>query len=232
MSLSYTLQFADGTGSNATSGNGGNGNQVSSSGLLQNFISSGLPNLRFVSALNYDSRHNINLNFNYSYDNNEGPSIGGRKPLQNFNANLILRARSGEPYTTYTNVIGNNIQGGLNGTRLPWHYGIDLRMDKTFMLKTGKNKTGIEGQQEMSRYRITIFAYVNNIFNIREILSVYPYTSRPDDDGYITSPTGQQFLNSQQGPMQSAFDMYSLYVNDPSNLAAPRRIQVGASFGF
>lgn len=235
MTLSYTLQFAEGTGSDANSGNAGSGTQVQASGLLQNFISSGLPNLRFVSALNYDSRHNVGLNFNYSYDEHEGPSINGKHPLQNFNANLLMRARSGEPYTTYANVIGNNIQGGLNGTRLPWHFGIDLRLDKSFALK-GRTKKGegLQGQNEgdKSRYFITAFAYFQNIFNIREVLNVYPYTSRPDDDGYITSPTGQQFLNAQQGPMQSAYDLYTLYVNNPNNLAGPRRAIIGASFIF
>jgi hypothetical protein len=234
MTLAYTLQFADGTGSSATSGNGGNGNQVSSSGLLQNFISSGLPNLRYVAPLTYDSRHNINLNFNYSYEENEGPTVNGKHFLQNFNANMIMRARSGEPYTTTQNVIGNQIQGGLNGTRLPWHFGIDLRLDKRFAVSGfGKKSATATDAPVLSKhkYYVTTFIYFQNLFNIRDVLGVYPYTSRPDDDGYITSPNGQLFVNSTLSP-QSVQDLYSLYVNNPGFYNGPRRANVGFAFSF
>jgi hypothetical protein len=234
MTLAYTLQFADGTGSSATSGNGGNGNQVSSSGLLQNFISSGLPNLRYVAPLTYDSRHNINLNFNYSYEENEGPTVNGKHFLQNFNANMIMRARSGEPYTTTQNVIGNQIQGGLNGTRLPWHFGIDLRLDKRFAVSGFGKKSATATDAPVlakHKYYVTTFIYFQNLFNIKDVLGVYPYTSRPDDDGYITSPNGQLFVNSTLSP-QSVQDLYSLYVNNPGFYNGPRRANVGFAFSF
>lgn len=229
--LNYTLQFAEGTGSTASSSNGGNGSIVSSSGLLQNFITASLPNLRFVSALDYDSRHNIALNFDYRYRENEGPMVGGKKVFENMGANMIFRARSGEPYTTYANVIGNTIEGGLNGTRKPWHFGIDLRIDKTFMIN-GFKKKSVEGAPSTStQYGLTAFVYFQNLFNIRDVLGVYAYTGRPDDDGYLTSPTGQQYFNTQLSP-QSLQDLYSLYVNNPDNYNGPRRINIGFLFSF
>lgn len=231
LTLTYTLQFAEGTGSNANSGNGGSGSTYNASGLLQNFISAGLPNLRYVSALSYDSRHVINLNLNYSYDENEGPTVNGQKPLQNFNANMIFRARSGEPYTTYANVVGNTIEGGLNGTRLPWHFGIDLRIDKRFSLNGIGKKPVIEGAKASHKYYLTAYIYFQNLFNIRDILGVYAYTSRPDDDGYVTSPTGQQYFNATTSA-KTLQDLYSLYVNNPYNYNGPRRINIGFSFGF
>jgi hypothetical protein len=229
------LQFADGTGSNAASSNGGNGSQVSSGGLLQNFISAGLPNLRYVAPLTYDSRHNINLNFNYSYDENEGPVVNGKHILQYFNANLILRARSGEPYTTYQNVIGNAIQGGLNGTRLPWHFGSDFRIDKRFAINGTKTKIGEDGNkisiEPKRKYYLSAFLYFQNIFNIKDVLSVYPYTNSPDDDGYISSATGEQFFNTQVAP-EAQRDLYSLYVNNPGRYNIPRRAYIGFIFSF
>lgn len=224
MTVAYTLQFADGTGSNATSG----------SGILQNFISAGLPNLRYVAPLSYDSRHNINVNLNYSYEENEGPVVGGKHFLQNFNANMIMRARSGEPYTTYQNVIGNQIQGGLNGTRLPWHFGLDLRLDKRFQV-SGFTKKSAENTDapvvSKNKHYLTAFIYFQNLFNIRDVLAVYPYTSRPDDDGYITSPNGEQFVNQSLSPT-SVRDLYSLYINNPGFYNGPRRANVGFSFSF
>lgn len=245
MSLAYTLQFADGTGSNAASSNGGSGTQVSSTGLLQNFISSGLPNLRYVAPLTYDSRHTINLNFNYSYDEGQGPVVGGKHFLQNFNANMIMRARSGEPYTTYQNVVGNAIQGGLNGTRLQWHFGVDLRLDKRFAINTYK-KTRVESADGTSsvagpktpgrKYYVAAFIYFQNLFNIKDVLGVYPYTSRPDDDGYVASPNGEQYFNatstSTTANPQNLRDLYSLYVDNPGFYNIPRRATVGFTFTF
>lgn len=233
MTVAYTLQFADGTGSSATSSNGGSGSRVATSGLLQNFISAGLPNLRYVAPLSYDSRHNINVNLNYSYDENEGPVVNGKHFLQNFNANMILRARSGEPYTVYQNAIGNAIQGGLNGTRLPWHLGIDLRLDKRFQI-SGFPKKAEDGTEVASTKRknyLTTFIYFQNIFNIKDVLGVYPYTSRADDDGYITSPNGQQYVNQSLSP-NTVYDLYMLYVNNPGFYNGPRRANVGVAFSF
>lgn len=224
MTIAYTLQFADGTGSNATSG----------TGVLQNFISSGLPNLRYVAPLTYDSRHNINLNLIYSYDENEGPTVNGKHFLQNFNANMILRARSGEPYTTYQNVVGNAIQGGLNGTRLNWHFGVDLRLSKNFAV-SGFAKKAADATDAPTvakrKYYVSTFVYFQNIFNIKDVLGVYPYTSRPDDDGYVASANGKQYFNTSLSPT-TLQDLYSLYVNNPGFYNGPRRANIGFSFSF
>ncbi|HTN16520.1 MAG TPA: TonB-dependent receptor [Chitinophagaceae bacterium] len=237
MTLAYTLQFADGTGSSATSGNGGSGSQFNSSGLTANFISAGLPNLRYVSPLTYDSRHNINLNLFYTYDEGEGPTVNNKHILQNFVGNLILRARSGEPYTTVQNVVGNAIQGGLNGTRKPWHFGIDLRVEKRFLINGDKKAApAADGSSAVAvtpkkRYYLSAFVLCQNIFNIKDVLNMYSYTSRPDDDGYVASPNGEQFFNTSNSP-QTLRDLYSLYVNNPNNYNLPRRIYAGFSFSF
>lgn len=241
VTIAYTLQFADGTGSSATSGNGGSGTQFNSSGLIQNFISSGLPNLRYVAPLTYDSRHNINTSISYTYDDGEGPTANGKHFLQNFKANMIMRARSGEPYTTYQNVVGNAIQGGLNGTRLQWHFGIDLRLDKSFLISSGKKTAPAATDGAIvedavaavprKKYYLSAFVYFQNIFNIRDILGVYPYTSRADDDGYITSTNGETYFSTSTSP-QTFRNLYSLYVNNPGFYNNPRRANVGFSFSF
>ncbi|GAA4450822.1 hypothetical protein GCM10023092_07390 [Rurimicrobium arvi] len=228
LSVNYTLQFADGTGSSATSG----------SGLLQNFQTAGLPNLRYVAPLSYDSRHNINLNLLYTYGQGEGPEINGKHILQNLRANMILRARSGEPYTTSSAVNNNVIQGTLNGTRLGWHFGADLRIDKGFTIdgfskkrKQADGTTVVSSNAGGRKYNVGAFIYFQNIFNIRDVLQVYPYTSRPDDDGYVTSSVGKQYFTASYSP-QSLQDLYSLYVNNPDYYNAPRRINIGFTFAF
>lgn len=150
---------------------------------------------------------------------------------------MIIRARSGEPYTTYQAPIGNAIQGGLNGTRLPWHFGLDMRLDKRFMI-SGFARKAAEGEAVVSassaakrKYYLTAFVYFQNLFNIRNVLGVYPYTSRPDDDGYITSPNGKQYVN-QSINSTAVYDLYNLYINNPGFYDGPRRINVGFSFSF
>src|SRR6185437_12564060 len=127
MNLSYTLQFADGTGSDAVSTNGGSAGQITPYGLLQNLISAGLPNLRYSTALNVDSRHNIVANLDYRYDDGEGPVVGGNHILQNAGINLLFTTRSGEPYTRLVDPVSNQIDGAVNGSRYPWHYNVNLR---------------------------------------------------------------------------------------------------------
>ena len=198
MSISYTLQFAEGTGSTPTSTNSNGGGQISPNGLLQSFVEAGLPNLRYVSALDYDSRHTIAADIDYRYNDGEGPMIKGKNVFQNAGIHLIPRARSGEPYTRLAEAQGNTVIGGVNGARLPWHYSIDLRIDKDFALTPGrKHKDAINGVKPKRPLYIKAIVQVNNLLQTREILGVYGYTGKPDDNGYLASPFGQQYVPQQ-----------------------------------
>lgn len=224
MQLSYTLQFAEGTGSSSSS-SGGLGN----SGLLAQLVGAQLPNLRFAFPLDFDSRHILNANVDYRYDDKEGPVIAGTHALENAGVNLVFRARSGEPYTKRDQPNSPVVQGGVQGSRLPWHYMMDLRVDKTFGLSFGKKSA--EGIKRPSRYGITAFAYITNLLNTRDVLNVNGFTGRPDDDGYLASPQGQQEASIKVSK-ESFTDLYQLSVQNPDNLNNPRRINLGVSFDF
>ena len=230
LNLSYTLQFAEGTGSSSTSSNGASGtNGVSSTGMLANLIDANVPNLRFGFPLTYDSRHSLVANIDYRYDQGEGPIVGGSRILQNAGANLTFRTRSGEPYTRYEQPGQRIIAGGVQGSRLPWHYMMDLRVDKNFNLSFGrKDEAGVRKQ---SRLGLTAFVYITNLLNTRDVLGVYGYTSRPDDDGWLTSPQGQIEASIKTSP-QSYRDLYSIDSQDPNFLNNPRRINLGLSLNF
>ncbi|MBS1778164.1 MAG: carboxypeptidase regulatory-like domain-containing protein [Bacteroidetes bacterium] len=229
MTVAYTLQFAEGTGSNATS-TARSG--LSGNGIVQQFVSAGLPNLRYSTVLDYDSRHNITATIDYRYEDNDGPVIGGKHILENAGVNFIARARSGEPYTKYAQPIptGNIIEGGVNGARLPWHYGLDMKVDKNFKLGflTRKPKAG-----ESARAPKVLNAYVmiQNLLNIRDRLSVDGYTGRPDDDGYLRSPQG--ILNTQLQTNPTSYqDIYTLWLQNPDRINLPRRINLGIQLNF
>ena len=77
LTANYTLQFADGTGSSATSG--------------QSLVETGQPNLRTTIPLSYDQRHAISASVDYRYGqgkNYNGPVWFGSKVFQNAGANL------------------------------------------------------------------------------------------------------------------------------------------------
>lgn len=222
MQLSYTLQFAEGTGSNY---NGGRG-------LLSTLINEGFPNLRYVTYLNIDSRHYIAVNADYRYFEGEGPTIRGKHFLQNAGANFVIKTRSGEPYTRYTDALGQTVVGGVNGARLPWHFNTDLRVDKDFALKFGKrNKETVEGVKPKRPNYVKAIVMINNLFNTREILGVYGFTGRTDDNGYLVSSFGQQYVPQQVNP-QSYIDLYKVYQNNPAFLNYARTINFALEFNF
>eukprot|EP01012_Entosiphon_sulcatum_P048421 TRINITY_DN66901_c0_g1_i1.p2 TRINITY_DN66901_c0_g1~~TRINITY_DN66901_c0_g1_i1.p2 ORF type:complete len:1271 (-),score=141.08 TRINITY_DN66901_c0_g1_i1:6070-9858(-) len=230
MNIAYTLQFAEGTGSNSqtTARNGNIG-----SGILQNFISAGLPNMRMTNVLDYDSRHNIVANLDYRYDQNQGPVVGGKHILQNAGINIIGRARSGEPYTKYRKptLTTNEIDGGINGSRLGWHFGIDARLDKDFELNklfTGKTASETPGKRPLM---LNAYVYVTNLFNIKDIINVDGFTGRADDDGYLASPQGQLTTQTQVSSL-SYIDYYNMSLWNNNNINLPRRINLGLQLNF
>lgn len=226
---SYTLQFADGTGSNTTS--------------QLNLISSGQPNLRTVAPLSYDSRHLIAVTADYTYGegrNYNGPVIGDKQILANAGINMIVRTRSGEPYTKQSNPTPDALSGvptrpilsgSLNGQRLPWNYRIDLRVFKTFKLNGLKPPKEGEESKNFRPLTLNIYLLIQNLLNTINVIRVYPYTGNPDDDGYISSPLGQQDLTRQIFPV-SYQHLYRAYVNDPNNYSLPRQVRLGAIFNF
>ncbi len=219
MILTYTLSFAEGSGSSANE----------SGALLQNLIGAQLPNMRFGFPLNVDSRHGINLNLDYRYDRGEGPVIADKHIFENMGLNFTFRARSGEPYTKYLNVVSNTIQGGVQQSRLPWHYMLDARLEKQFDIYIGRKKD--EGASAKKPLGLMAFMYVTNILNTRDVLGVYNYTGRPDDNGYLTSANGQQVMNNQINP-QGYYDLYSISMQNPGYLNNPRRINLGIQLNF
>jgi hypothetical protein len=228
MNINYTLSFSEGTGSSPTSGYNS----------LQQLIAAGLPNLRTQFPVTTDSRHNINAQIDYRFRDKEGPTIGKHHVFENAGINLVFRARSGEPYTKYATarglVGGSNspvILGTVNGSRLKGHYGVDLRIDKTLPLNFRKKSLTVDGPPTASRTSLNIYVYAQNVFNIRDVLGVYGFTGRPDDDAFLESPLGQTTINSQVDA-QSFIDLYRVAMNNPGSYNSPRTILAGLRLNF
>lgn len=222
--INYTLSFNEGTGSSAAS------NQT----LLASLIQAGYPNQRNLFPVTSDSRHNINATIDYRYQEKEGPTIGGVHFLENAGAQLIFRARSGEPYTRYAQPqprAGNGVNliaGTVNGSRLPWHAMFNLNIDKNIPL-TGKKKA--DDLRMRRGLMLNVFFYVQNLLNTRDVLGVYGYTGRAGDDGYLTSAQGINFTATQTDP-QAYKELYNLREQDINQLNSPRTMVLGIKLDF
>ncbi len=237
MTIAYTLQFAEGTGSSATSGNGGSSGGVSAGGLLSYLVSAHLPNLLIPNSLDYDSRHIIAANLDYRYAEGEGPVVGGKHIFQETGLNFLLQTHSGEPYTRYAQAQTlqsgvnnpNVLIGGINGSRLPWHFILNAKLDKNFAMDFRKSKE--DGTVKGKKFYLNAYVFVQNLLNQKDVLSVYRYTGQADDDGYLSSPAGAVSTSSQTNA-QSYTDLYQIRMVDPGRYNNPRRIVVGIQFNF
>jgi hypothetical protein len=224
---SYTLQFADGTGSNT---------QTAAA-----LIAAGLPNLRTTNPLAWDRRHAINLSLDYRYGEGKsynGPRINreksGKGPielLRNTGANFTLTGGSGTAYTRSSNIT-SGISGGTQllkgsyfGSRLPWQFRVDARFDKDITIHWGKN-----GEKE-STSSLNLYFQVLNIFNFENIMGVYPSTGNPDDDGYLAAAEWQREINEQLNP-ETFREMYRIFINNPGSYSSPRMIRFGVIVNF
>ncbi|MEQ1743902.1 MAG: carboxypeptidase regulatory-like domain-containing protein [Saprospiraceae bacterium] len=213
--LAYTLQFADGTGSDANSQRG-----LTSRGNIRNLF-----------PLSFDERHNIQAIFDYRFDSGKrynGPRLGGSDILANFGINLQLSAVSGRPYTARQRPErfgGSGTLGSFNGSRLPWRLNLDLRMDKTFIF----------GEGTKNPLSLNVYLRVANLLDTKNVLGVYPVTGSAYDDGYLATAEGQSVLRgiTEQGRNVNAYlDSYSWVLQNSGLFALPRRIYIGAAFQF
>ena len=221
LTANYTLQFADGSGSSSTT--------------AQQLVNDGFPNLRVTLPLDFDQRHNLSANIDYRYGSGSkynGPMLFGKRILENFGANLVVSAGSGTPYSKQSNVLaqaqfGVNtrdvLDGSVNGARKPWTFRTDLRINKKVEFKFSDKASRKLG--------MNIYVQIENLLNADNIVSVYRYTGNAEDDGYLSSAEGEQYVSQQVNPT-AFYDQYALKVNNPDNYTRPRIIKLGMQVNF
>jgi hypothetical protein len=229
---SYTLQFAKGTGSDATSS--------------KSIVASGQPNLRTLSNLSFDQRHAVKVNVDYRFGYGKeynGPQTSRKTKdnkiktinwLENTGINLTVNGASGSPYTrsstvkSLTGVGTSQISGNLYGSNLPWQFWINARIDKEFMLTLKNDK---ENPKNNKYGYLSVYLEVMNLFNFKNVNGVYAFTGNPDDDGFLAAAEYQKQINSYIDP-QSFIDYYRSYLTNNNHYSLPRQINLGVQFGF
>jgi len=219
LTANYTMQFADGTGSDATSG--------------ASLVGTGQPNLRTLIPLNYDQRHAISSSVDYHYGHGkdyDGPVWFGSKVFQDAGANIMISAGSGTPYSRQSNITQeaasgindrSTLSGSINGSRLPWQFRMNAKLNKEFEIKWSDKKSS----------HLNVYVQVQNLLDARNIISVYRATGNPGDDGYLTSSAAQNAIDAKNDPDAFRY-LYSLAVNNPSNYSLPRMWRAGISVQF
>ncbi len=228
LKASYTLQFANGTGSDPDA--------------ARSVVTSGQPNLRTLSPLDEDQRHRLSLNLDYRFSDGKdynGP-VTVRKTkdgqekhinwLENTGLNIVFSGGSGTPYTRSSKVYpittsNRVIDGSINGSRMPAFWRTDIILDRDFYLT---NKTKKDGSRESY---LNVYLQILNLFNAHNIVDVYDATGNPDDDGYLTADEWQTEI-SQQLNVDSYRMLYQMRVDTPGNYSGPRLIRLGVSYNF
>lgn len=225
---SYTLQFANATGASTTT--------------AAALVAAGLPNLRSTIAMPWDRRHQFNLVLDYRFGKGKdynGPVIKREKKdrapvqvLNNTGLSLTLGGGSGTPYTAAREVM-SPISGGSSllkgtyfGSRLPWQFRIDLKVDKDIDIKLGKK----DSENRRTSY-LNVYLQVLNVLNTKNVLGVYSATGNAGDDGYLSAAEYQRQIQSQTDAVAFT-ELYSIYVNTPGNYSSPRQIRLGVIFNF
>ncbi len=223
LQANYTLQIAQGTGSNANS----------QAGLTTR------GNIRTLSYVDRDERHSLKLVLDYRYGHGRaynGPRWFDKDIFADAGINLQAFMVSGRPYTQRIQATpfgGTGFAGSFNGARKPWTYTLDMRVDKSFVLPTSKKE-----QPLFLNFSVRVL----NILNTANASAVYPVTGSPYDSGYLQSPDGESSLANisdagssviQAGRDADAYiDTYNFMVNNPNLFYAPRRIYFSCRIDF
>lgn len=222
LTANYTLQFAEGTGSNSTSAIG--------------LINAGVPNLRYLSPYSFDQRHAFAVTVDYRYGEGKdynGPVIKDFKVFENTGLNVFSNIYSGSPYSRQVDITnegvfspaGSGLTGTQNGSRLPWSYRLDLQLDRTFNVKIKK------GEDKTKTTYLNVYVRVTNLLNQFNRLNVYRATGNWDDDGYLAAAESQSAIQNQIDE-QSFRDYYLMKIQNPFNISVPRTIRLGVKFDF
>ncbi len=224
LTANYTLQFADGTGTD--------GNLIGS--LLQNNQS----NLRNIFPYSYDTRHQFNIVTDYRYGSGErynGPQIGTIKLFENTGINFVTNIFSGNPYSSQQSVtnIASGLPSGIKGTpygsRKPWSYRLDIQIDRNFQIKLSeKSKTGSEKEKLVF---LNVYIRTTNLFNQFNVLNVFRATGNWNDDGFLSAVSSKETIQAKYDS-QAFIDYYSMMVQNSYNISSPRTIRLGLRFDF
>ncbi len=215
---SYTYSDARGVNSDPNS-NAGN--------LDQSMLS---PPPMMINPLYYTNKHRGAVSLDYRF--------GGL--LSGLGANVQYKFNSGHPYTLSDGGMGQRAayagalltdarsrepQEPIGQSTTPWQTNINLKVDYNI---------------NVGNYGLTVFAYVENLMNTKNVENVYSRSGNAYDDGFLTDPALSSEIVAAQGDIYTT--MYqNVNLNNRQHytwdygrdlFSTPQIIKFGASVNF
>ena len=209
-SINYSFSFANGTGS--------------VSGTQGNIAWTGSEPPRQTAPLDFDQRHKLSFNLDWSFEKGEGFSWNGWKPLQNLTVNALYNVGSGTPYTPTTVFneltlasVSSQPSGPLNSRYGPWTQNLDVKASRGFNVV----HTRLEG-----------FVWVLNVLDTQNPVTVFTSSGSPTTTGWLNTNDGQAYLDNAAAKGKDGLGRYRLAESDPNFYSNPRLVRFGVRTSF
>lgn len=219
LKLTYALQFADGSGSDANSSRG-----INVRGPIRNLL-----------PLSIDERHRFTGVVDYRFGEGRsynGPNwkVGNVQILENFGVNFLAFLVSGQPYTRRINPgerTATGFAGSINGARLPWNFIADMNITKRHPISINKETN--------RKIFLNIVLRAQNVFNIQNTVGVYTFSGDPNNDGFLETSFGRDrvrgIVNSGRNP-DAFIEAYQWRMLNGGFFNIPRRMFLGLILDF
>ncbi len=219
--VSYTYSDARGVNSDPNS-NAGNLDQAALS-----------PPPMMINPLYYTNKHRGAVSLDYRFGKEAGL-------LSGLGANVQYKFNSGHPYTLSDGGMGQRAayagalltdarsrepQEPIGQSTTPWQTNINLKVDYNI---------------SVGNYGLTVFAYVENLMNTKNVENVYSRSGNAYDDGFLTDPALSSEIVAAQGDIYTT--MYqNVNLNNRQHytwdygrdlFSTPRIVKFGASVNF
>jgi outer membrane receptor protein involved in Fe transport len=215
LDLNYTLAWASGTGSFATSNN--------------NIAWTRSETPMLTAPLAFDQRHKITGIVDIRSGKGQGPMIGDVYPLENAGVNFIVNLGSGVPYspsrldadpvTLYS--VSFTPDGPINSSNMPWTFRIDMKANKTFAF---------------GNTNVDVYVWVLNLLDRDNPLFVYETSGDPKATNWLNTQPGEEFQETYSDPHDTSgltgLEKYELKQEDPGNYDIPRQVRFGVRVSF
>ena len=195
-SANYSLSYAQGTGS------------VSQTQRNVAWLASEPP--KQTAPLDFDQRHKLSLNMDWSLGRGEGPLWKDWRLFQNVGVNVLYNVASGTPYTPTQPfneltlaAVSSLLAGPLNSRYGPWTQTLDVKATKGF---------GFSGLSMQA------FVWVLNVFDDRNAYTVYSSTGSPETTGWLHTNDGQGYLQNAAANGRDGQALYQLAESDPASM--------------
>ncbi len=210
-SVSYSLAFASGTGSDLNT--------------LSNVAYNGDEPPKMPSALSFDQRHTGSIELDYRWGTNDVPKGFGGAILSRLGLNVLFSFNSGRPYTPQNNstdplAVASGLQSNqpnapINSAYWPWNYRLDLKLDKSVRL--------------FNKLNANIYLLAINVLDQELINGVFAGSGEPGNTGWLDSFPGKQWALAN-GP--EAVRLYQIRSHAINNFGPPRQVRLGFRLFF